>query len=1002
MTKILIDKEANLNSEDFLNTKQYAESLENLISSAPKDIPLTIGLFGEWGSGKSSIINTVKTNLENLQDIKTKFIVYDAWKYANDSFRRMFLRKVQQELGLEMNDSMASFYINKNEEVEIKKKFNIPFLMIIVVALLVAIIVATNLSLSSTAGLTLTILVSILGFIATVSSKAFNEYKVNVQKPQLFAPEQFEECFKEMLTNSFRKKTLLEKADNFIKGTSSNQFDRIVIVIDNIDRCHKNIAYDLLTNTKNFIENGFNIIFLIPVDEVALKKHIFKNDGSNPKESEEFLRKYFNATIRIKPFKNSEIYDYAKKLNDNNEIGFKPDTLNIIAKEYASNPRRILQFFNNLQLELSLLGAKHGQEFALENQKSICKFLILREEWPEYYNLVCSKPNVFFSSEQGMSKEDLKSDLASFLRETFVITMDLNYQTLEKIIINSDNYDSLPDVLLKFVDDENLDSFLLELNELSITQETVLDTFIFKLRDAIKRGFIETDVPNYINRIMYLLSNLEAVDISILNSFQTELTQKGLSLPLVLKKLPSFLNLVSFNNVLIKINNEYLDSIIVTMLKDGKAEDGTLDASGQSLFKNYIDNIDLKHASNVKELFVGYYKSQGTIYLNDLDLRQDVLPIIIDKQFISEQLISEETIYSNDQNIEDFQYLADNLENQSLVWESIIDKTTEDFEPVSNQITENKLKTINILNKILTVSDNIELSDEYRTKLGSLCEKLLSDRVEKSTAYPYNNLTIDFFSESSADDRRKIIKFLFEAYRISLGVNSIAKLLLGIYSKDEELLEVAFKDFIIENSNFSFFPLKPIVLLFQEFNENRLFITENCLLKESDKENVYSDIEVKEFLLRIYNQYHLENNIGVVFKTYMKNKRSSRLLKEVLSQLELSALIALPQDLMMLVIEQLQKQENLVEKKNDTEFLSFLIEKGNQGKLLPILKMNTLDQNLVNQSLELSLKINNVELGKLEEFYTHLKQKDVEDIADKKLLKSVQKNIQAQINKAKN
>lgn len=54
------DEERNFNEDkDFLDYSNYIFNLKNIIKSVP-DTSFTIGLFGGWGSGKSSIINTVK------------------------------------------------------------------------------------------------------------------------------------------------------------------------------------------------------------------------------------------------------------------------------------------------------------------------------------------------------------------------------------------------------------------------------------------------------------------------------------------------------------------------------------------------------------------------------------------------------------------------------------------------------------------------------------------------------------------------------------------------------------------------------------------------------------------------------------------------------------------------------------------------------------------------------------------------------------------------------
>lgn len=82
------DKELNLKKEgnDLLNGKSYSETLKQIIQNTPKKGTFCIGLFGEWGSGKSSIIKTVKDDItKNKKEYgNTKFVIYDAWKYVND------------------------------------------------------------------------------------------------------------------------------------------------------------------------------------------------------------------------------------------------------------------------------------------------------------------------------------------------------------------------------------------------------------------------------------------------------------------------------------------------------------------------------------------------------------------------------------------------------------------------------------------------------------------------------------------------------------------------------------------------------------------------------------------------------------------------------------------------------------------------------------------------------------------------------------------------------
>ena len=57
------DQEIDLFEEDLLDTKPYVEALISIIDGA--EPPFTIGLFGSWGVGKSSIVNSIKSHYDS-------------------------------------------------------------------------------------------------------------------------------------------------------------------------------------------------------------------------------------------------------------------------------------------------------------------------------------------------------------------------------------------------------------------------------------------------------------------------------------------------------------------------------------------------------------------------------------------------------------------------------------------------------------------------------------------------------------------------------------------------------------------------------------------------------------------------------------------------------------------------------------------------------------------------------------------------------------------------
>ena len=498
------EEEANSQDGDLLNTMTYVNTLTECVANAPDKKSVTIGLFGEWGSGKSSIIRTFKDLIDKkYQEMgkKVKVITYDAWKYSNDSFRRMFLLQMQQDLGFEKTDLMNKFYLNSSEDAHIETNINWKELCF------GAIVLAVVLLLTSYVGefndkhrIAINALIALGSLLLAIWRGLFKEVKVNIQRPHFFAPEQFEECFNEMCERAHTTSTIEQSYLKYIRGDKGESgIDRLIIVIDNVDRCSSDLAYELLTNIKNFLGNKYNTVFIIPVDDNALKKHVVGNKNVHKHEAEELLRKFFNVCICIKPFKREEMYDFADSLNQKYNLGFEPTTVSLVANEFATNPRRIIQMFNNLAVELETM----PPEFAKANQVLICLLLIIREEYPSFYkSLQGDSFKLFRLDDLGKDETGILEFLK--LNQAVVDTYARNVSNLEHVLSNSKVFDTIPEKVKK------------DFTEMSYSDETkniLTDYQIRKglisyienaLKKAIDRQLWDTDVKNTMDRIMAL------------------------------------------------------------------------------------------------------------------------------------------------------------------------------------------------------------------------------------------------------------------------------------------------------------------------------------------------------------------------------------------------------------------------------------------------------------------------------------------------------------------
>lgn len=577
------DKEINISKEDLLGAKPYVETLKEIIQKC--DTPFTIGLLGGWGVGKSSIIRTIQDEFET-KNSKISVFIYDAWKYSQDSFRRTFIYELKKTFNLETTKDFDAFYQDKNEEIKSKigiSKYWWVYLGVVVLSLLsinlVPIAAGKEFELS-----TFIISIFISGIIYFVS-QSIVQYKISITKPKTFAPEQFEEIFKETikaLTNNSQniRKWILRKLSN------QKHIDKIVIVIDNIDRCHNELAFELLLTIKNFLEYQ-NVVFVIPIDEKEIKKHI-KCQGNDP---DEFLRKIFNTTISFKNISEGDLFDFAKKLNDKYQLSLPIDVISIVSQEFSKSPRKIIQFLNILQTEL-LLAEKQELENRIPknsitgNISFYTKLLIIREEWSDIYNRLKNEPHLLKLLETDLSSNkvfgDLNADQISFFRRT--AHLKPNHDNPELFFNVNDTFGNIPDITNKLIESSDFEKIKEQLNNKEITFDSLVEFIDKKFEKALKRGEHRTTIVNILSLIF---------KISFDSDYKPEILRFLLGNGKFLGNVISYIN----SNEIGQIINDLDDKLLLQFVK-------TNQELTKKLQNTIIDNINTPEGD--KQLLINF------------------------------------------------------------------------------------------------------------------------------------------------------------------------------------------------------------------------------------------------------------------------------------------------------------------------------------------------------------------------------------------------------------
>ena len=364
--------------------RDIAGRLKKIIIDCPT--PYTIGLFGQWGSGKTTISSILFDELN--QERTVPCAVFDVWKHEGDALKRTFLKELVTQFkaarflpkSYELNERLI---VSMSKTVQVLENVSRRWIFGVLAALGASYAIGGLIDylypqfLSSYVSLVGSFVACVLAFL--LSLQAFSR---TTMLDRFKDPAEFEKQFKDILTKvGVAKRTL--------------------IVFDNLDRCSPDKAVNALSTIKTFLaadskKDRTNCVFLIPCDDKAVERILkVHNKGE---DAAEFLRKFFNCSIRIPPFIATEIEAYVKTLLDQSGLSTLKDAhvASVVSIAFRQNPRQVKQFINVLLAHFLLAQDRENSDPASLLPKGVvtgklgflAKILIVRTRFQQIYKLI--------------------------------------------------------------------------------------------------------------------------------------------------------------------------------------------------------------------------------------------------------------------------------------------------------------------------------------------------------------------------------------------------------------------------------------------------------------------------------------------------------------------------------------------------------------------------------------------------------------------------------------
>ena len=313
---------------DHIGFMPYVQSLARMIRHKETSTPLTIGIYGPWGTGKSSFMIQLKNEINKLTVLdhnnRNKFyhVEFDAWKHqTNDKVWAALLQAIPIQLEKDLNifqliiRRLAHTW-NKLDKIPKRTYQAMGWVAVGVVAIHLAHYIYSGDLLQAPK-----LLASpMLGFLFTWKSivPSFN---------RMFSPLGFD------LSKLVNNKSLVSRVDSVQSFTSDlrhiiktniGEEGRLIIYIDDLDRCSPSNVTEVIEALNVFLDSK-QCVFVLGMDHKKVAKSIgikYKEICDNKHEDygDDFLRKIVQLPINLPYLGDKDVRYYSDQLLPSEEI----------------------------------------------------------------------------------------------------------------------------------------------------------------------------------------------------------------------------------------------------------------------------------------------------------------------------------------------------------------------------------------------------------------------------------------------------------------------------------------------------------------------------------------------------------------------------------------------------------------------------------------------------------------------------------------------------------
>jgi len=373
---ILSDQPAD---EDRLEFDPYARTLAEIVADPATDTPLTIGVFGSWGAGKTSLMRMVRNRLEATanSDFPIRTVWFNAWLYSREEalWRALISRVLETVRRFALDDAA------RKELRQLEARLYPP---------------------AAPTGSQLTLPRGRLPELGDASLPTLTGLELLRRQAEREGDQAMTSRLEEIIADVEESQALTRRDQIAALDDFRRHFEdisrrcilphgRLAVFVDDLDRCLPDKAIEVLEAVKLFLD-VCGVIFVLGVDREVIEAGIRVRyaDYETLIDGARYMEKIVQIPFNLPPIPPRAVEGYVRQVTG----GGLPDLRceRVFSVGLEANPRRIKRTLNVFLLLWRLAQNREELRQSIKPVR-LAKLVVIQQYYPRLYALLTQGPH---------------------------------------------------------------------------------------------------------------------------------------------------------------------------------------------------------------------------------------------------------------------------------------------------------------------------------------------------------------------------------------------------------------------------------------------------------------------------------------------------------------------------------------------------------------------------------------------------------------------------------